>query len=328
MKKILKALAGAWRRFAAKRSAAKQAREAFRYDRKRFTAFAGALGGAGGRAAAIAEIVMGYHVIEKGLTMPRRRLGFGQWAAKELAEKVEAFERAHGPGELQVRHAAGVLRAYRELHRDWPEPLPWLDEFLSRHPDVPAAVEPHVRREAFFASKDAPFPVFAASRHSVRHFAGPVPEEKLRAALEVACTAPSACNRQGARVRVIRDPERMASLLALQGGTRGFGADAGAVLVVTYDLATVRWAWERHDAWVNGGIFAATLFGALHHQGVAHCPLHWSVAPDTDRKARALLGLGEGEVVVLLVACGMPPEEFDVAASPRRTAEEVATWDS
>ena len=32
--------------------------------------------------------------------------------------------------------------------------------------------------------------------------------------------------------------------------------------------------------------------------------------------------------LVSLVACGMPPEEFDVAASPRRGLEEVATWHS
>ena len=59
--------------------ARREAALAFRYDRAQFMANAGALH-LDRRAAACAEIVMGYHILEKGLTMPNRRLGFGKGA--------------------------------------------------------------------------------------------------------------------------------------------------------------------------------------------------------------------------------------------------------
>jgi hypothetical protein len=92
-------------------------------------------------------------------------------------------------------------------------------------------------------------------------------------------------------VHVVDDPALRDRLFAAQGGTRGFGADADKVLVVTSDLSSVRWGWERHDCYVNGGIFVMNLCYALHYFGVAHCILHWSVSPETDREAHELLGV-------------------------------------
>ena len=325
MRALAKRLLGAWRRRREERKALREARRAFRYDLRQFEAHAGALH-AGRRAAARAAIAMGYHVLEKGLTMPRRRMGFGKGAALHLANLVEEFEARFGREDPQVRHAVAVLRAYCELHRGGPDPMPRLEAFLAARPDIPAAVEPHVSREAFFSAKDAPFPEFAASRHVARHFTGAVPRETLEAAVALATTAPSACNRQPARVHAYTDPALLARLFELQGGARGFGGDAGAVLVVTSDLSAVRWGWERHDAWTNGGIFVMNLCYALHWHGVAHCILHWSVPPEADREAHRLLGIPENEAIVQVLACGLPPDEFDVAASPRLSPEEVLTW--
>ena len=310
--------------FFARLAVRREAARAFRYDRAQFMANAGALH-LDRQAAARAEIVMGYHVLEKGLTMPHRRLGFGRGAVVHLMNLVASFERRFG-ADAQVSHAVGVLRAYRELHRDWPEPMPRLDAFLAERADVPAAHEPHVTRAEFFAAKDAPFPEFAASRHVVRHFAGPVPRETIESAVALATTAPSACNRQHARVHVIDDTALRDRLFAAQGGTRGFGQDADKVIVVTADLSTVRWGWERHDCYVNGGIFVMNLCYALHYFGVAHCILHWSVPPKVDRAAHDFLGIPPNEAIEQVIACGMPPEQFDVAASPRLVASDILTW--
>lgn len=317
-KRLARAVCDGWRRLRARCDA----RRAFRYDRARFLAHAGALH-RGRLAAARAEIVMGYHVLEKGLTMPRRRYGFGREAARRLAGQVAAFERRFGR-DPQVDHAVGVLKTYRDLHKNIP--LPDIDRLLAARPDAAAAVEPHLTRAAFFAAKDAPFPVFAASRHVVRHFAGPVPRETIEAAVALAETAPSACNRRPARVHAVDDPALRDRILALQGGARGFGADADKLLLVTVDLSTVRWAWERHDGWTNGGIFLMNLCYALHWHGVAHCLLHWSVPPRVDRAVRALLGLPGEEEIVAVLACGAPPDEFDIAASPRTASDRAVAW--
>ena len=321
LKKIKRAVVS----FAVRARVRREALRAFRYDRAQFMANAGALH-LDRMAAARAEIVMGYHVLEKGLTMPRRRLGFGRGVVVHLVNLINSFEKRFGGDDSQVRHAVGVLRAYRELHRERPDPMPRLDAFLASHPDIPAADEPHVTREAFFAAKDAPFPQFAASRHVCRHFAGPVPMKTIESAVELAITAPSACNRQPARAHVIDDPALRDRIFAEQGGTRGFGADTDKILVVTADLSTVRWGWERHDCYVNGGIFVMNLCYALHYLGVAHCILHWSVSPEVDRESHKFLGIPWNEAIVQVIACGMPPEEFDVAASPRLAVSDVLTW--
>ena len=321
LKKVKRALS-AW---VLKAKVRREANIAFRYDRAQFMANAGALH-LDRKAAACAEIVMGYHVIEKGLTMPRRRLGFGKGAVVHLVNLISSFEKRFGRDDPQVRHAVGVLRAYRELHRESPDAMPRLDAFLAAHSDIPAADEPHVTRGEFFAAKDAPFPRFAASRHVCRHFAGPVLRETIESAVELALTAPSACNRQHARVHVVDDPALRDRLFAAQGGTRGFGVDADKVIVVTSDLSAIRWGWERHDCYVNGGIFVMNLCYALHYFGVAHCILHWSVSPEVDRAAHEFLGIPVNEAIVQVIACGMPPEEFDVAASPRLAVSDVLTW--
>lgn len=304
-----------------------EAKKAFRYDWRQFSENAGALH-LNRREATLSEIIMAYHVLEKGLTMPHRRLGFGQGAVLHLIGLIQEYEKRFGLEDEQLLHAIGVLKAYRELHRDWPTPMPRLDAFLDAHPQIPAAKEPHFTKDEFYALRESPFPAFAASRHVVRHFAGPVPCELLEDALKLALTAPSACNRQHARIHVIDNKELMEQLFALQKGTRGFGQDADKAIVVTGDLSSVRWSWERHDVYTNGGIFVMNLCYALHYYGIAHCILHWSVSPEVDISTRRLLKLPENEVIVQVLACGMPPEEFDVAASPRRKLNEVMTWHS
>ena len=302
----------------------RETRKAFHYDMRQFTENAGALHPER-RSALIAEIVMDYHVIEKGLTMPHRHLGFGRGKVLNLIQLIQRFETQFGE-DTQVTHAIKVLRAYRELHQDYPTPTPRLDAFLATHPDLPAAIEPHLTREAFQAARKAAFPQFAASRHVVRHFAGKVPRESLEKAITLAMTAPSACNRQHARVHVIDDASLRDKLFSMQQGTRGFGIDADKVIVVTADLSAIRWSWERHDAYVNGGIFVMNLCYSLHYEGIAHCILHWSVPPEVDCAAHKLLAIPMNEAIVSVLACGMPPEEFDVAASPRRDLHEILTW--
>ena len=324
MKDFLKKIKRAAVSAIARMRTAREAKRAFAYDRRQFMRYAGALH-LDREAAALAEITMGYHVLEKGLTMPRRRLGFGKGAVRHLVNLVESFEARFGR-RAQSDHAARVLCAYRKLHADSPDPMPRLDAFLAARPYLEPADEPHVKREDFFADKDAPFARFSASRHVCRHFAGPVPRELVEQAAAIAASAPSACNRQHARVYAIDDPVLRDRLFAVQKGTRGFGADADKVLVVTSDLSCVRWGWERHDCYTNGGMFAMALCYALHHLGAAHCILHWSVPPEADREAHRLLDIPESEAIVLLVACGAAPEEFDIAASPRLPVADILKW--
>ena len=271
-----------------------------------------------GMEAALASIVVDYHVIEKGLTMPGRRLGFGQDTVRRLIGRIELFEQNFGCDNGQWCHAAGVVRAYVTLHRE--ERYHFVDggfsklleEFDSRYSNLPVCRQAHVSKKEFYSSRYLPFDEFVKSRHTVRNYSKEsIDSERIEAAVELAMTAPSACNRQHVRVRCVEDKILMQKMLGIQGGSRGFGQLADKLLVVSGDLRDCLGVYERNDGYINGGIFLMNLCLALHFNGIAHCILSCSLEPDKIEQLCARIGMPDNE------------EEFDVATSPRRGLNEV-----
>lgn len=301
----------------------------FYFDLRRFIKHAGGFH-SDRRDAALARIIMAYHVLEKGLTMPRRHLDFGHAAVLGLMARIEEFERAFGSSDEQVNHATGCVKEYYALHLvaqfDMSEDAAFwgkVKTFYDSHSDIEPARQIEMTRETFFAHRDAPFPVFAASRHTSRHYEGTVDVGEIQEAVRLAMTAPSACNRQFVKVYCVSSHDIRDRVLALQNGNRGFGHDADKLLVVTADLNGNRWAEERNDLYTNAGIFTMNLCYALHYHKIAHCILNWSVSPSDDIAAHALLGLPENETIAVVLSCGRAPERFMIAASPRKSIEDV-----
>lgn len=183
----------------------------YSYDRKRFIRHAGSLHHEE-KEQKLASVIMAYHVVEKGLSMPERRLGFGHDAVLELISLIRDYSEKF-PQDDQILHAISVLDAYREIHRKEkfnlrPDLQQALDSLLA---DFPSAVHEkghmEMTREQYYAHLESSFPEFSASRHSVRHFNGPVSLEQIEQAVSLARNAPSACNRQHARVHCICDKE-------------------------------------------------------------------------------------------------------------------------
>lgn len=305
----------------------------FLWDFKRFWAYSG-LAYPQSPDALLAKVIMSYHVLEKGLTMPERRLGFGKDVVVRLMVLIRAYVERYGLENKQVCHAIGVLKEYRDLHRTElhacceSEEKFWrtLNAFLSDYATVTVARQMHVTRDDFFSRIDCPFPEFAQSRHTVRNYTQEsVPVDKIVEAVKIAMTAPSACNRQYVRVHCITDKDACAQLLSLQKGNRGFGHLANKVIVVTADIEGIDSTGERNDVYTNGGIFLMNLCYALHYCRIAHCILNWSRSEADDNAARELLGeqLKKSETIVAVLSCGVAPKEFDVAASPRKELSEV-----
>jgi nitroreductase len=124
-------------------------------------------------------------------------------------------------------------------------------------------------------------------------------------------------------VWIATEVEQRRRVLALQDGHQGFGEQAAAVAVVTVDTSAFHTVAERHQAWVDGGLFAMTLLYALQHEGLGTCCLNWCVQPSTDRRFKRSVGIPLHETVVMLIAIGALPDEFTVAHSPRRPLDEV-----
>ena len=301
------------------------------YDNERFLKFSGAFDDKA-KEKLLARLVATYHVVEKGLTMPNRRFAFGVGVVRELMELIKRFEAQYGREESQLRHAIGVVKEYYELHKSNgmldvdgdPDFLAKVGAFAGNYSNVPVARQLHFKRSDFFANRNAAFPAFAASRRTVRHYADiSLPIEKIRAAVELALTTPSACNRQHCRVHCVSDKKVISEILAIQKGNRGFGHLADKLLIVTSDLEDLIGVAERNDAYVNGGLFLMNLCYALHWHEIVHCILNWSRTAEEDLSLRRLLPLKDSETVIALLTCGEAPETFDVAASPRKPAKDM-----
>lgn len=278
------------------------------------------------KAGALASVIMTYHIVEKGLTMPDMRFGFGRDMILRLIAALNDFADKYGTEEPQFRVAVAVIAEYKKVHEDAgfvldEERSRAISALLERVPVEPSH-QIEMTRERYWAQLDAPFETFSASRHSVRNFSGTVSIEQIRAAVALANNAPSACNRQYMRVHCVTDRDAVQKCLALQNGNRGFGHLADKLLVLTADLRAV-WGSERNDIFTNAGIYLMNLCYALHKNKVAHCMLNWSSPPPVDRALRNLLDIPDPETVIVLIACGDVPEKFRLASSPRKSAEET-----
>lgn len=274
-----------------------------------------------------ARIAGMYHVIEKGLTMPDRRLGFGQLSVVTLAKKIAEFRALYGTDNAVCRHAESVLAEYLVLHETEnyalePSVKSALDEVFQKRNVAPAS-QLRMTAERFWSENRSDFAKFSSSRHCVRSYGkGSVSIEDIKAAVELANNAPSACNRQPCKVYSLSDSKKMSKLLEIQGGNRGFGHLADKLLVLTCDRRTFM-HMDPMSVYVNGGIYLMNLSYALHFYKIACCILAWAPTPKNDKLTHRMLGIDKAEAIIALLSCGVLPDEFMLASSPRKSADET-----
>lgn len=273
-----------------------------------------------------AELLMRTHGLEKGMTMPSFRLGFGTEKISVLDGYLNSYLMCGGKqGDYEYRSALSAMAEYDAIHRAAGTCLPerthnTLRKHLNTYADT-MSHQPTMTREAFYEHNEGNLPEFMASRHSVRHFSGPAPLNALEAAISMARFAPSACNRQYVHAHLLLNKEVVQQVLQLQGGNNGFGHLAEQVILITVNLNAVIWLGERHDLWFNAGLFSMALYNALHYHKVGYCPLLWHDLPEKDTALRKLVHFPENELPVSLIVCGEVPEQFTVALSSRKPVE-------
>ena len=147
----------------------------------------------------------------------------------------------------------------------------------------------------------------AAARYSVRSFSPKPPEtDKLAEVLEAGRLAPTACNNQPQRIKIITGLEDLAKIDECT--PCRFGAPA--VLLVCYDKNV---CWRRKfdgasSGEVDASIVAAHLMLAAHDLGLGTC---WVMYFDP-AKTRELFGLPENIVPAAMLPIGYPAD----AAAP------------
>lgn len=165
---------------------------------------------------------------------------------------------------------------------------------------------------------------FINGRHSVRSFDSvPVSQEILKRVVELAQSAPSACNRQPSRV-YFSGPKSAQVVSGAVRGNKGFEQSIFQWAVITAD--TSLFSCAEYDQWfINGGIYLQSFVLALKAYGIGSCIFQWVVG-DLGKEMRSSLGISTTEAIIAVVGFGYPKETFARPVAQRMPVSEVASW--
>ncbi|MDP4276036.1 MAG: nitroreductase family protein [Bacteroidota bacterium] len=296
--------------------------QAYRYDMNRYIRFSDTFGSNTAQKL-IGKIIKEYHVVEKGLTMPDTKLGFGRELLFNLATNCRQYIEKYGETDEQLEHAVGVVLEYEQFHQNC---MFQLEAVVANsiHDLKQVVAKTTVCRqkdasiEDYFRYSESPFFQFAKSRSSIRNYSTEnIPTEKLIEVLDLARTAPSACNRQCWRTYVFENKDQINSILIIQGGNRGFGHLVNKLIVITAEVGVFANVGERNESFIDGGIYAMNVLYALHYYKIGACMLNCSNTIEKDLTLRKLCDIRESEVFIAMISCGIPPENFRIALSKR-----------
>lgn len=280
-----------------------------------------------GKEAAMTTLLILTHVLEKGLTMPNRRLGFAQPRVRELVRNCKECIALYGSADIEIQEAIKDLIEYRNIHFEANYKLPndIIEDIEALSINVKSFTPPNnleLNKNDVF-KKCTSFCELAYSRRTVRHFTNSTVEnELLMKSVELAQTAPSACNRQSTRVTIIESKDKIDSVVRLQNGNRGFGHLANKYLLISSEQG----AWDirqKRSAYIDAGIFCMNLLYALYDNGIAACTLNAHLEPHEIRELRDVLSIPQSEVPIVFIAVGYPSEKMMIAKSQRKDVKDI-----
>lgn len=249
-----------------------------------------------------AQIRLLVHALEKGLSVQNPKADFGKEKVCRLLELMDQYKRAEqNPDPQAMELAKAVIGAYAQDRLAKAEDVSFIPEELRRGSSL-AGAQVYVRKPA------GDFAEAANNRHSLRTFGeGAISLDALEKAVNLAQTAPSACNRQATHVFACMDTEKIQKIMERHGGTRGFTQPA-TILAITGNLRLYQNEYERNTIFVDGGIFLMNLLYSLDYHDLAACPIIWGAEPDNDGFLSDLLGIPEYHEIVSLVMVGNYPQ--------------------
>ena len=135
------------------------------------------------KAKLLSTLIASYHIVEKGLSMPNRRLGFGKEAVMALSAKCSLYAQKYGDNNDQFRYAISILKEYDDLHKQYNFTLDVdlqksISDLIEKY-NIPAARQNQMTKDEFFAYTESSFDKFSVSRHSTRHFGGSIETAKI-----------------------------------------------------------------------------------------------------------------------------------------------------
>lgn len=271
------------------------------------------------------------HILEKGMTMPETRIGFGKVKINGLIELCEEYiSKNYDTTNPRYINCIAVLKEYVNMHLEkkyqFDESFDKiLSNFLLKYDAIQKSQQYSMTKEQYFKDTNSSFDQFALSRHSIRSFEGKIEVELIKKAINLANLAPSACNRQSQKVYIIENKDVLKEIRNIQIGSSGFGDLADKYLVITYSLDFWVGYSDRNAGYFDAGLFTMNLLYALHYYQIGACPLNAYFNPIQDKLFRGKVKIQENENIACIIALGGVPSQFKIALSERVNADSVTT---
>jgi len=274
-----------------------------------------------------ARIIAHYHIIEKGLSMPKIKLGFGKKIILSLIKLlIRYINSGYDQNKTSFLAALESLQQYAKYHKKHNFDIAEIESKINSLPENNNQLGGYkeTNKKVFLKNLQDDFKLFSQSRYSVRNYSSKeVDVETIKEAIKIAQKSPSVCNRQSARVYIIKNTNIIKKILKLQTGNRGFGHLANKLLIITTDLSVFEGIRERNQCYIDGGIFTMSLLYALHYQGLGVCTLNWCNVYKQDKLLRKQVHIKNSENVIAILTLGHLPDEFKLAKSNRKKIEEI-----
>lgn len=305
----------------------------FFYDANRYIRYSNSLKKDGNSNKLVATIIKAYHVVEKGLTMPEMRQGFGQDKLIYLIDRCNEYFEHYDEKNSNVENAVKVIFEYYTKHQKLNVQLNddlvhRILDLKSRYGNLTDSEQESITPKIVSELDSLTFRDFAFTRSSIRNYSDKeIKIEIINKAVEIAQNSPSACNRQPSRVHVFSKKKEIEGILSLQNGNKGFGHLANKIIVLTTDLNGYHTQNERYMNWIDGGIYLMNLIYSLQYYKIGTCILNWGVEKANDTALRKLGNIGKNESIIAVISCGhYLDNDFQVAKSPKRPVTEVLTF--
>ncbi|AJR09501.1 hypothetical protein C9J03_02405 [Photobacterium gaetbulicola] len=277
-----------------------------------------------------AWILQDKHRIEKALSLPEPKTGFGQDVVPRLCENLKLWSSNYTKEDVYY-FGIGALSAYVEFHRVKAIALSEKIQFSLREID-----EQDFQNEKISAAGVLPYPQintdfsdffddFSKTRHSCRNFSNQlITHDDILEVINQSIRAPSVCNRQHWKVHIFSG-DKKEKVLSFQNGNRGFNENIPYVALITSDLKAFYSANERNQAFTDGGIFAMNFIYSLHSKGISSCALNWCNSFVVEHKFKKESFIPLNEKVIVAIAFGYPKDDALYAKSPRKDHKEFLT---
>ena len=267
-----------------------------------------------------------YHILEKGLSLPKPRQNFGKQKIEILLKTTKEYIKKYDNDELTLL-IKNCLIEYKNSNPKLSEVYPSLsseiDEFILNHKYKNVGGTKIIDILKVNQATAIDFAQFVETRTSVRNFLdSKINYEDIKEAVSIARHAPSVCNRQAWKLHYYEEKSIMKELLVLQAGNSGFTNSIKGLFIVTSDTSQFT-KLEGNQVFTDGGLFSMNFILALHSKRIGSCCLNTCVPYTTEKRIKKIAGIKENERLIMMIGIGYLKDEFKTAYSQKKSINEI-----